>query len=246
MEERSILPKTKKNSYRIKPPFYIVTFIISILMISSVVPYYIYNDDLSIEDSINMYRSYLKDTTYDNLSFELYKVNDSIINQGNSLFTEEAMGYTAARFLSKGKRSYIAHLITKQAEAYNIDPLLIVALIQVESSFRQNVMSYKGAKGLMQLMPKTAEYINIKADKGIRDLDDIYNLETNIILGVAYLNYLLEKMDGNLEYALIAYNMGPRNLYNAIQSNNIPKVYSNKVQREYNRITKNMNEARML
>ncbi len=245
MKERSILPKTKKNSYRIKPPFYIVTFILSILMISSVVPYYIYSDDFNIGNSINFYKSHVKNGAYNNISFE-HQENKSFINQGNALFTEEAMGYTAARFLSKGERSYIAYLITKQAEAYNIDPLLIVALIQVESSFRQNVMSYKGAKGLMQLMPKTAEYINIKADKGIRDLDDIYNLETNIILGVAYLNYLLEKMDGNLEYALIAYNMGPRNLYNAIQSNNIPKVYSNKVQREYNRITKNMNEAKML
>ena len=58
----------------------------------------------------------------------------------------------------------MAEVITEQAKLHNIDPLLIVALIQVESNFKDKALSNKGAKGLMQLLPDTAAYIHAKND----------------------------------------------------------------------------------
>lgn len=86
----------------------------------------------------------------------------------------------------------------------DLDPLLVMAVIRTESSFRENAVSPLGAYGLMQVMPQTAEWLNSKFNKNF----DYKTVEGNIALGCLYLNYLVEK-DGNLEDALIHYNTGP-------------------------------------
>lgn len=86
----------------------------------------------------------------------------------------------------------------------SLDPLLVLSIIRVESSFRENAVSPYGAVGLMQVTPDTAEWLN----KKYRTNFDVNNPSDNIALGCMYLQYLLEK-DGNLETALIHYNTGP-------------------------------------
>ncbi len=86
----------------------------------------------------------------------------------------------------------------------SLDPLLILSIIRVESSFRENAVSNYGAVGLMQIIPETAEWLN----RRYRTNFDLYNPIDNIALGCMYLQYLLEK-DGNLETALVHYNTGP-------------------------------------
>jgi hypothetical protein len=83
---------------------------------------------------------------------------------------------------------------------------LVNAVIQVESSGDPNAVSPKGARGLMQLMPKTAK----DPGYGIPPAKDDSNAE-NLRVGTAYLNAMLQKYNGNLEYALAAYNWGPGN-----------------------------------
>ena len=101
----------------------------------------------------------------------------------------------------------------------------------------------------MQLLPGTASYIHKKNNKGINKIEDLYDMETNIKLGTAYMDYLLKKTNGNVEHALIAYNMGPSNMYRAMKNNRLPKKYSNKVLSVYNDLQKkvdSLNTAQLM
>ncbi len=105
--------------------------------------------------------------------------------------------------------------IRANAKTYKLPPSLVAAIIHVESHSQPDVVSPKGAVGLMQIMPSTGAWINSKltgeaeADFQQRRLLDP---DTNIELGCWYMRYLLDKYDGDTRLALIAYNAGPGNL----------------------------------
>jgi hypothetical protein len=92
-----------------------------------------------------------------------------------------------------------AGLITAAAEAHGVDPILVQALIQVESNYKPRARSSKGAMGLMQLMPSTAREYNVR---------NAYDPKANINAGVQKLKALLEKWEGNISLALASYNAG--------------------------------------
>ncbi|MBQ3558046.1 MAG: lytic transglycosylase domain-containing protein [Agathobacter sp.] len=88
----------------------------------------------------------------------------------------------------------------KAAETYDIDAKLLKCVAYAESRFRPDVTSKSGAMGVMQLMPKSAEYLGVT---------DAYDAEQNIMGGAKFLASLLKQFDGNIEYALAGYNAGP-------------------------------------
>ncbi len=90
--------------------------------------------------------------------------------------------------------------IARCAEEYNVDEELVRAVIQVESGWKNDAVSGKGAMGLMQLMPRTAAMLGV---------DDPFDPEQNIEGGVKYLSQLTDKYQGDVEKALTAYNAGP-------------------------------------
>lgn len=90
--------------------------------------------------------------------------------------------------------------INHAASQFGVDPALVRAVIHAESAFRPGVKSHKGAVGLMQLMPATAEELGVV---------DSYNPDENITGGVKYLAYLLEVFNGDTRLATAAYNAGP-------------------------------------
>jgi soluble lytic murein transglycosylase-like protein len=91
-------------------------------------------------------------------------------------------------------------LITEHARLNDVRPDLVRAVVQVESAYNPYARSPKGAAGLMQLMPATAQKFGVK---------NAFNPEENVRAGVAYLRQLLDRYANNEELALAAYNAGP-------------------------------------
>lgn len=114
-------------------------------------------------------------------------------------------------------RSYTAHearrgfvealpygrLIFRAADRHGVDSLLVAAVVEVESGFRPEAVSPRGALGLMQVLPATGELY------GVSDLLDPF---ANLDVGSRYVHDLLDLYDGDLELALAAYNAGPGNV----------------------------------
>ena len=90
------------------------------------------------------------------------------------------------------------------AEKYGLDPLLVMAMIKVESNFNPSALSSAGAVGLLQVMPETLSWMNEKSSKNFALSPPASNIEA----GIFYLKYLIRKF-GNLKDALMAYNVGP-------------------------------------
>lgn len=93
------------------------------------------------------------------------------------------------------------------ANEYELDPCLVFAVIKVESDFVPDAVSRAGAQGLMQLMPDTADWVAWRQGR-VHDCGRILEPAYNIDMGCYLLEYLLEYYDGNLDYALAAYNAG--------------------------------------
>ncbi|HWQ59117.1 MAG TPA: lytic transglycosylase domain-containing protein [Clostridia bacterium] len=124
------------------------------------------------------------------------------------------VGYFVNRALEK-KTYTLAYAEQIQASAgeFGLDPYLVASVIFVESSGRVDVVSPKGAVGLMQIMPDTGEWIAGKlALEGYTE-ESLAVAADNIRLGCWYLRYLLDRY-GNEESALAAYNAGPGNVDN--------------------------------
>ncbi|HET7434540.1 MAG TPA: lytic transglycosylase domain-containing protein [Thermoanaerobaculia bacterium] len=97
------------------------------------------------------------------------------------------------------RRTRYDDIIERYASRYGVDPVLVRAVIQVESNFNPNCVSNKGARGLMQLMPGTAKQYGIK---------QMHDPEENIRGGIRHLAYLLDLFPNDLHRALAAYNAG--------------------------------------
>jgi soluble lytic murein transglycosylase len=142
----------------------------------------------------------------------------------------EVPGYEALR--NAAVHGHYGKFIRAAAERYGLDPELIKAVIKVESSFDPAAVSEKGAMGLMQLMPATAEEMQVRAP---------FEAEENIMGGSRYLRKLLDLFEGDLQLGLAAYNAGPSRVLENGAIPNIPETeqYVKKVLQEYGRTRAN-------
>ena len=109
--------------------------------------------------------------------------------------------------------------IMKYAKLYHVDSNLTAAVIKNESKFRQTVHSHRGAVGLMQLMPDTAEWVAHQlGDQGYSE-ESLHDPDRNIRYGTWYLSELQREFHGNDILALAAYNAGRGNVHEWIQKN---------------------------
>lgn len=91
-------------------------------------------------------------------------------------------------------------IIVQASQRFKVDPSLVKALIKAESDFDNRAVSNKGAQGLMQLMPETANAMEVA---------NPFSPEENIFGGTRYLSLLLERFESDEILALAAYNAGP-------------------------------------
>jgi hypothetical protein len=108
---------------------------------------------------------------------------------------------------SKGpqsSRANIKKIVVEEALATNVPPSLALAVAKVESDFQAHVESSKGARGVMQIMPATGT-----GEWGVSP-DELWDPRLNVRLGIDYLGQLIERYDGNWEFALSFYNGGSK------------------------------------
>ena len=122
-------------------------------------------------------------------------------------------------------------LIYEKARKYDVDPALVAAVIEQESRFRPRARSHVGARGLMQLMPRTGRWM------GARDL---YSPEQNVDAGVKYIKYLDKRFNGDIKKIIAAYNGGEGNVqrYNGVPPFRETRQYVKKVMKNYDKRTK--------
>jgi soluble lytic murein transglycosylase-like protein len=102
----------------------------------------------------------------------------------------------------------VKHLLREASVKHGIDYELLQALIATESGFNTQAVSPKGAVGLMQLIPPTADRYGVRADKNASVQKKLTDPKTNIRAGSSYLSDLIAMFPGQLELAIAAYNAG--------------------------------------
>ena len=135
---------------------------------------------------------------------EMTRINDAIRRE----FFSAAMPY--------------GDIIHEKAVKYDVDPLLVAAVIEQESKFHHTARSQVGARGLMQLMPKTGRWMGAS---------NLYDPEQNVDAGVRYIKYLQSRFNGNLQKTIAAYNAGEGNVrrYNGVPPFRETQQYVKKV-----------------
>lgn len=137
----------------------------------------------------------------------------------------------------------VSEVILEESLKRNLDPMLVVAVIEVESRFQYSMISPLGARGIMQIMPDTGKSLTETVGRELGLPPVAYRPEflddpiLNIRMGVYYL-YDLRKQFRNLNLALVAYNAGPAELQNRLENNQeFSHEYANVVLDAYQRYT---------
>jgi soluble lytic murein transglycosylase-like protein len=122
----------------------------------------------------------------------------------------------------------LTQVVNSASAAYHLDPDLVNSVIHAESGFNSHAVSPKGARGLMQLMPSTADTLGV---------NDAFDPQENVGGGSRYLRELLERYNFDLVKALAAYNAGPQRVeqYNGVPPFHETRAYVAKIVHDYNR-----------
>ncbi len=95
---------------------------------------------------------------------------------------------------------------------HGLDPNLLFAIMRVESVYQKDIVSYAGAIGLCQIMPRTGQLIAAARGKDDYTAADLLDPETNLDFAAWYLRSLIERFDGHVPLAIASYNGGPHNV----------------------------------
>lgn len=174
--------------------------------------------------------SYSNFTSVHSLFKKEVKKEERIVEKIASFMEDEGFSAEKERLLETARSIY------RVSKHHGVDYRLTLAIIKIESNFKHDVVSPKGARGLFQIKPSLAKYIAKDAGvhwKGIKTLDEP---EKNVRIGVFFFSRLLENFD-NVHLALSAYNMGPTKLKNMLNEKyRYNGSFSKNVMKEYKRI----------
>ncbi len=132
--------------------------------------------------------------------------------------TGTAGGFLGAGFIDTLPRAY-EWLAVPAAKRYGLDPNVLLAVMRVESAYQKHIVSYAGAVGLMQIMPRTGQLIAHTLGHDDFTPADLLDPSLNLEFAAWYLSSLIRRFDGRLPLAIAAYNGGPHNVRRWIQEN---------------------------
>ena len=136
----------------------------------------------------------------------------------------------------------LAQTIVEESHRHDFDPALVMAVISVESSGDPEAVSHVGARGLMQLMPGTAEELARKLELRWEGPETLFDPVFNVTLGIAYLGQLSDRYE-NMPMALAAYNWGPSRIDRRLRrGDGLPSRYIEKVMRAYGAATPGLSQ----
>ncbi|CUO80702.1 lytic transglycosylase domain-containing protein [Clostridium disporicum] len=156
----------------------------------------------SLLSAISEKNKYAK-TEAEKVSLEgiLSTYNSSVLSSGSTSINN----YITADVSNLTVDERIENAVELYSNQHGVDSNLVKAIIKVESNFDPNVVSSAGAKGLMQLMPENCKALGV---------EDPFNIEQNIEGGVKHIKEYIDRYDGDIEMALMAYNGGPTRMMN--------------------------------
>ena len=132
--------------------------------------------------------------------------------------TGTAGGFLGSDFIDTLPRAY-EWLAVPAAKRYGLDPNVLLAVMRVESAYQKHIVSYAGAVGLMQIMPRTGQLIAHTLGHDDFTPADLLDPSLNLEFAAWYLSSLIRRFDGRLPLAIAAYNGGPHNVRRWIQEN---------------------------
>lgn len=151
-------------------------------------------------------RPHYADRQIDN-RYQLFNAGSAPVRRLPRSAATAPAGLLASFELSTGYKS-VQHLVREAAQDHGLDHALLKAVIATESGFNAQAVSPKGAVGLMQLMPATAQRFGVQAADAQTLQQRLTDPRTNLQAGARYLAWLLRTFGGQIELALAAYNAG--------------------------------------
>jgi soluble lytic murein transglycosylase len=157
---------------------------------------------------------------------------------GKAIIVSKTVQYLKGKKIptTDAKLKTIANSVYEESQKYSIDYRLILAVMKVESNFKNEAISRKGARGLLQVKPSLARYIAKDTGMQVEGVTSLHEPEKNIQIGVNYLSKLIDMFE-NLTSALHAYNAGPSKVKKIGALNTAPSThFTKKVMNEYQQI----------
>ena len=132
--------------------------------------------------------------------------------------------------MSRSELDSLVRVVDRTARRLEADPLMVLAVIQVESRFDPLAVSPMGARGLMQIRPDTAREIASRLGIEWTSDDLLFDPEVNVLVGTWYLEHLLDRFDGNLDAAFAAYEAGPGRIEGRLaRDSGVPLRYADRI-----------------
>ena len=140
--------------------------------------------------------------------------------------------------MSKAQRGAFVETVFNESTKLYLNPMLVMAVMQLESNFQSNAVSSMGAVGMMQIMPSVGQKYARKAGVRWEGAETLLDPVSNVRIGIRYLKELMNIYENDYQLGLEAYNRGPGGLEIAMEDGQVPDTFSNHVMKLFFRFQK--------